>query len=56
MLAVECALANMLEVGEKMLVPVHGVFGKRMSESCENYGGEVANINFERNSFLIGIL
>lgn len=46
-LAVECALANILEPGEKILIPIYGVFGKRMSESAEQYGGKVVNINLE---------
>ncbi len=48
-LAVECALANIIEPGDKVLIPVYGVFGKRMSESAEQYGGRVVEINLEWN-------
>lgn len=51
-LAVECALANILEPGEKILVPIYGVFGKRMSEAAEQYGGKVVNMNLEWNRAL----
>mgnify|MGYP001772601882 CR=1 FL=1 len=48
-LAVECALANVVEPKEEVLIPVYGVFGKRMAQSVEQYGGKVVNIEIEWN-------
>lgn len=43
-LAVECAVANPLQPGEKLLVPVHGIFGERMAEAAETYGLRVVRL------------
>ncbi|MCL7389030.1 MAG: alanine--glyoxylate aminotransferase family protein [Thaumarchaeota archaeon] len=51
-LAVECALANLLELGDTVFIPVYGVFGKRMSEAAEQYGGRVVNISLDWNKAL----
>jgi len=51
-LAVECALANLVDPGDTLFIPVYGVFGKRMAESAEQYGGRVVNIELEWNKAL----
>lgn len=48
-LAVECALANVIEPKEEVLIPVYGVFSKRMAQSVEQYGGRAVNIEIEWN-------
>ena len=48
-LGVECALANVVEPKEEVLIPVYGVFGKRMTEAVEQYGGRAINIEIEWN-------
>lgn len=51
-LAVECALANIMEPREGVLVPIYGVFSRRMAESVEQYGGRIINIEIEWNRAL----
>ncbi|MCS7125568.1 MAG: alanine--glyoxylate aminotransferase family protein [Aigarchaeota archaeon] len=51
-LGVECALSNSIDVGEKVLIPVYGVFGERMAEAAEQYGGNVLRIDIEWNKAL----
>ncbi len=41
---VECAASNLVELGDKVLVPIAGVFGERMADAIEAYGGEVVRI------------
>ncbi len=48
-LAVECALANVIEPKEEVLVPVYGVFSERMAQSVEQYGGRAVKIEIEWN-------
>jgi len=38
---VECAVSNVIERGDKVLVPVFGDFCSRLADACEAYGGEV---------------
>lgn len=43
--AMEAAVANMVEPGEKVLVCVNGYFGNRIVDMARRYGGEVQVIN-----------
>jgi len=43
--AMETAVANLLEPGEKALVSVAGIWGERFSEKCRRHGAEVEVIN-----------
>lgn len=38
--AMDCALSNLIEKGDRVLVAVKGYFGLRLSEMSERYGGE----------------
>ncbi|MEN2974154.1 MAG: alanine--glyoxylate aminotransferase family protein [Candidatus Caldarchaeales archaeon] len=51
-LGVECAIANSIDAGEKILIPVYGVFGERMAETATQYGGKVSRIDLEWNRAL----
>jgi alanine-glyoxylate transaminase/serine-glyoxylate transaminase/serine-pyruvate transaminase len=42
--AMEAAVANMVEPGDKVLVCVNGYFGLRIAEMARRYGGEVKTI------------
>ena len=44
---VECAVANVTSPGEKVIVPVFGVFSRRMKEKFEAYGAKVVELNFD---------
>jgi aspartate aminotransferase-like enzyme len=41
---VECAVANLVCPGDKILVPVHGVFSQRVKETVEAFGGIVVQV------------
>ncbi len=45
--AMEAAVGNVLEPGDKAVVVRGGKFGERFSELCETYGVEVVNIDVE---------
>lgn len=47
MAGMECALANLLEPGEKLLVGVNGFFGERMCEVAQRHGIEVHRVDAE---------
>jgi alanine-glyoxylate transaminase/serine-glyoxylate transaminase/serine-pyruvate transaminase len=42
--AMECAVANMVEPGDTVLVCVNGYFGGRLAEMARRYGGDVQTI------------
>jgi alanine-glyoxylate transaminase/serine-glyoxylate transaminase/serine-pyruvate transaminase len=42
--AMEAAVANMVEPGDKVLVCAHGYFGLRLAEMAKRYGGDVLTI------------
>lgn len=41
----EAAVANLLEPGEKIIVGVNGIWGERVADLAERYGGEVIALN-----------
>ena len=41
---VECAISNILTNGEKVAVPVNGVFSERLSKAVKTFGGESIEI------------
>ncbi|MDI6820473.1 MAG: alanine--glyoxylate aminotransferase family protein [Candidatus Hodarchaeaceae archaeon] len=41
---VECAISNILSPGDKVLVPVNGVFSQRLKEKIETFGGSPIEI------------
>jgi len=45
--AVECAISNIVNPSDKMIVPVFGVFSERLKEKVARYGGRVAEIPIE---------
>jgi aspartate aminotransferase-like enzyme len=47
---VECAAANVLQPGEKILVPVGGTFGERFAEAFKTYGAQVVELKVEMGS------
>jgi aspartate aminotransferase-like enzyme len=44
---VECAASNILQPGEKILVPVGGTFGERFANAFKIYGARVVEFNVE---------
>jgi aspartate aminotransferase-like enzyme len=44
---VECATANVIEKGDKVIVPTNGEFSERLMESIKTAGAEVVNLKFE---------
>mmetsp|Transcript_39370 Transcript_39370/g.47736 ORF Transcript_39370/g.47736 Transcript_39370/m.47736 type:complete len:422 (+) Transcript_39370:79-1344(+) len=48
--AMEAAVANILEPGEKVLVGNNGIWGSRVCELAERFGGEVINLQKEAGS------
>jgi len=45
--AVECAVSNLVEKNDKVIVPTNGEFGMRLADIVEVYGGNVIRINAE---------
>jgi len=45
--AVECAISNILNPGDKVIVPVFGVFSERLKENAARYGGKLIEIPVE---------
>jgi aspartate aminotransferase-like enzyme len=45
--AVECAALNLVEHGDKVIVPTCGEFGERLAEAFERAGAEVVHPKFE---------
>ncbi|MCX8178043.1 MAG: alanine--glyoxylate aminotransferase family protein, partial [Candidatus Bathyarchaeota archaeon] len=43
---VECAVSNLVSYGEKVIVPIFGVFGKRLAETVKRRGGIPIELNF----------
>jgi len=43
--AMEAAIGNLVEPGDRMLVPTNGYFGGRMAEMAERAGGEVVEVD-----------
>ena len=43
--AMEAAIGNLVEPGDRMLVPSNGYFGGRMAEMAERAGGEVVEVD-----------
>lgn len=43
---VECAVSNLVSHGEKVIVPIFGVFGKRLAETVKRRGGIPIELNF----------
>ncbi len=41
----EAALSNLIELGDRCIVCVNGVFGMRMADVCGRYGAEVVTVN-----------
>jgi aspartate aminotransferase-like enzyme len=44
---VECAALNLVEKGDKVVVPTNGEFGERLAEAIEKAGAEVIHPKFE---------
>ncbi len=44
---VECAVSNIVDPGDKVLVPVFGLFSERLKESVKRRGGEVIELSLE---------
>jgi len=45
--AVECAVSNIVDPGDKVIVPVFGVFSERLKEKVIRHGGKVVEIPVE---------
>ncbi|MCS7131354.1 MAG: aminotransferase class V-fold PLP-dependent enzyme, partial [Hadesarchaea archaeon] len=45
--AVECAIGNIVSHGDKIAVPVNGVFSQRLKEKIETFGGAPVEIPVE---------
>ncbi|HEY4823322.1 MAG TPA: aminotransferase class V-fold PLP-dependent enzyme, partial [Candidatus Bathyarchaeia archaeon] len=45
--ATECALQNITDDGDKIIVTVNGFFSERLSEAIRAYGGKPVTINSE---------
>lgn len=45
--AMEAAFANLLELGDKVIVCINGVFGMRMAENVRRMGGELVTVEDE---------
>ncbi|MEM3162596.1 MAG: alanine--glyoxylate aminotransferase family protein [Candidatus Bathyarchaeia archaeon] len=43
---VECAVSNLISHGEKVIVPIFGVFSKRLAETVRRRGGIPIELNF----------
>lgn len=43
----EACIANLVEPGDKILVLINGVFGKRMADVARRYGGDVDALEFD---------
>ena len=43
----ETCVVNLIEPGDRMLVCVNGVFGKRMADVAERYGAQVTRLEIE---------
>lgn len=44
---IECAVSNVVSPGDKILVSVQGVFGQRLKEKVEAFGGEPVEVQVE---------
>lgn len=44
---VECAVSNVISPGDRVIVPVYGVFGQRFKENIERFGGVSIEIPVE---------
>lgn len=44
---VECAISNVLNPGDKVIVPVSGYFSERLKEKVERHGGKVVEVPVE---------
>ncbi len=44
---VECAMSNILSLGDEVLVPVNGVFSQRLKEKVEVFGGRPIEVPIE---------
>ena len=47
---VDCAVGNIVNPGDKVIVPVFGVFSERMKEKVARYGGEAIELALEWNN------
>ena len=47
MAAMEAALCNVVEPGDKIIVGIHGFFGQRMAEIVERHGGTAVRVEVE---------
>jgi len=45
--AVECAISNTIDVGDKVVVPTFGYFSERLKETVARYGGRVIEVPVE---------
>jgi len=45
--AIECAISNVVNPGDKVIVPVFGVFSERLKEKVARYGGKVFEVPVE---------
>jgi aspartate aminotransferase-like enzyme len=45
--AVECAIGNLVDPGDKVIIPTFGVFSERLKDKVARYGGEVVEIPIE---------
>jgi len=45
--AVECAISNVINPGDKVIIPVFGVFSERLKEKVTRHGGKVVEIPVE---------
>jgi len=45
--AVECGISNVVNPGDKVIVPVFGFFSERLKEKVERHGGKVVEIPIE---------
>ncbi len=48
--AVECAISNIVNPGDKVIIPVFGVFSERLKENVTRYNGKVVEIPVEWGS------
>ena len=45
--AVECAISNIIDAGDKVIVPTFGYFSERLKETVARHGGRVIEVPFE---------
>jgi alanine-glyoxylate transaminase/serine-glyoxylate transaminase/serine-pyruvate transaminase len=52
MAAMECAVSNVVEPGDEVIVGIHGFFGQRIAEIVERHGGKAVRVEVDFGSVI----